>query len=507
MKSKYLFSLVTASVYFLCSCNISKKTTGSPAIADEPKVVKEFRAAWVATVANINWPTKPGLSTDEQKKEAINLLDFLQQHHFNAVILQVRPQCDALYKSDLEPWSYYLTGEQGKAPSPYYDPLEFWIEAAHERGIELHVWLNPYRAHHKDGKEISEYSIVKKHPELVVYLKEGYWWMDPAQQGTRDHSTAVVMDLVKRYNIDGVHFDDYFYPYPSYNGGADFPDSVSWNAYRQSGGKLSRGDWRRNAVNVFIENLYKKIKSEKPYVKFGLSPFGIWRPGYPESIEGFDQYDQLYADAKLWLNKGWIDYFTPQLYWQINRMPQSFPVLLGWWAGENLKNRHLWPGISVGRDTSAKNTNEILSQIMISRGMLPESKGIVHWSISSLTRNPNMAKAILEGPYKKDALVPASSWLDKNVPAAPMVNTVTNEPELLNINWTHIDEKDVFRWVVYHRYNNTWSYNILPGNKKSLSVKKTIGENAQKQVLTAIAVTAIDRTGNESEKHIINVEK
>ena len=209
----------------------------------------------------------------------------------------------------------------------------FGSEAAHDRGLELHVWLNPYRAHHKEGKEISDQSIVKKRPELVVYLKEGYWWLDPAQKGTQDHSTAVVMDLVKRYDIDGVHFDDYFYPYPSYNRNADFPDSASWAAYQQSGGKLSRGDWRREAVNVFIENLYKKIKAEKPYVKFGLSPFGIWRPGYPESISGFDQYDQLYADASLWLNKGWIDYFTPQLYWPINRMAQSFPVLLGWWVG------------------------------------------------------------------------------------------------------------------------------------------------------------------------------
>src|SRR5215831_17418423 len=359
-----------------------------------PHTEREFRAAWVATVANINWPSKPGLTTKEQQDEAIVLLDFLQKNNFNAVILQVRPQCDALYKSDLEPWSYYLTGQQGNAPDPYYDPLEFWVEAAHDRGLELHVWLNPYRAHHKDGKEISDQSVVKKHPNQVVYLAEGYWWLDPAQKETQDLTTAVVMDIVKRYDIDGVHFDDYFYPYPSYNNNADFPDSASWTAYQQNGGKLSRGDWRREAVNTLIERLYKNIKKEKPWVKFGLSPFGIWRPGYPESISGFDQYDQLYADAKLWLNKGWVDYFSPQLYWPINRMPQSFPVLLGWWSGENKMHRHLWPGISVGRDTSAKNVNEILSEVMIARGMLPESEGVVHWSISSLTKNSNMINAI-----------------------------------------------------------------------------------------------------------------
>ncbi|MBL7739405.1 MAG: family 10 glycosylhydrolase [Chitinophagaceae bacterium] len=481
----------------LLSCSTQKKATGESAAAKPPAAMREFRAAWIATVANINWPSKPGLSTEQQKQEAIVLLDFLQTNNFNAAILQVRPQCDALYKSDLEPWSYYLTGQQGKAPEPYYDPLEFWVDEAHNRGIELHVWLNPYRAHHKDGKEVTEHSIVKKRPELAVYLKEGYWWLDPSQQGTQDHSTNVVMDLVNRYDIDGVHFDDYFYPYPSYNLGADFPDSVSWAAYQQSGGKLSRGDWRRNSVNVFIERLYREIKAAKPHVKFGLSPFGMWRPGYPESIAGFDQYDQLYADAKLWLNKGWIDYFTPQLYWPINRISASFPVLLGWWRDENWKKRHLWPGISVGRDTSAKNVNEILSQIMIDRGMLPESKGVVHWSISSLTNNPNMAKGIVNGPYQKQALVPASPWLDKKAPATPIVKT-TPEGDQVKIEWTDTDDPDVFRRVVYYKYGNNWSYVLLNRTDRSYLLNKTRGEGKDRTVLTHVAVTGVDRSGNES---------
>jgi uncharacterized lipoprotein YddW (UPF0748 family) len=498
MPKRFIPAIITSCfILLLGACTPTKKTVVQESAVPAPVAAREFRAAWVATVANINWPSKPGLSTEEQKREAIELLDFLQLHHFNAVVFQVRPQCDALYKSDLEPWSYYLTGQQGKAPDPYYDPLEFWTEAAHDRGLEMHVWLNPYRAHHKDGAAISEQSIVKKHPELVVYLKEGYWWLDPAQQGTQDHSVAVVMDLVKRYDIDGVHFDDYFYPYPSYNGNVDFPDSTSWKAYQQSGGTLSRGDWRRNAVNVFIERLYKNIKAEKPQVKFGLSPFGIWRPGYPSSIQGFDQYDQLYADAKLWLNKGWIDYFTPQLYWPINRIAQSFPVLLGWWAGENKMKRHLWPGISVGRDSSAKNVNEILSQIMISRGMLTESSGIVHWSISSLTKNPNMAKAIIDGPYKKDALVPASPWLDKDAPAQPTV--ITNwQQDQLRISWTHTDKKDVFRWVVYYQYGDSApAYIILNRNDSSVELPRMLPAPSRLS-LQKIAVTAVDRVGNES---------
>jgi uncharacterized lipoprotein YddW (UPF0748 family) len=475
--------------------------------------MKEFRAAWVATVANINWPSRPGLPVDSQKIEAIALLDFLQKHNFNAVILQVRPHADALYKSDLEPWSYYLTGEQGKAPEPYYDPLQFWTDEAHDRGIEMHVWLNPYRAHHpSSGKNISDLSIVKTNPDWVVYLKEGYWWMDPAQKSVQDRTTNVVMDLVRRYDIDGVHFDDYFYPYPSYNLNEDFPDSISWTAYTKSGGKLSRGDWRRKSVNDLIERIYKEIKTTKPHVKFGLSPFGIWRPGYPESIGGFDQYDVLYADAKLWLNKGWIDYFTPQLYWSIRRLTTSFPVLLGWWANENTKQRHLWPGINVGRDTGTRTVDETINQIMITRGMVPESKGVVHWSISSPFRNTNLQTALLTGPYKDGAIVPASPWLDKKAPNAP-VATMTRHGDSLQVRWTHSDETDVFRWVVYYRYNNIWSYQVLNRKDRMLNVKSVIipeppagGRQPTPLTLNRIAVTAVDRTGNESDLKEIEVK-
>lgn len=495
-------------ILLLSSCAATKQA-GPVLDVRFPKASAEFRAAWVATVANINWPSKPGLSTGKQQEEAIALLDFLKENNFNAVIFQVRPQADALYKSDLEPWSYFLTGEVGKAPSPYYDPLEFWIKAAHERGLELHVWLNPYRSHHKSAGPLSEKSIVKTRPGLSVYLKEGYWWLDPSKKETQEHTTAVVMDIVRRYDIDGVHFDDYFYPYPSYNLNEDFPDDESWGAYQDNGGKLNRADWRRESVNILIENLYKKIKEEKKYVKFGLSPFGIWRPGYPESVAGFDQYDQLYADARLWLNKGWIDYFTPQLYWEINRITQSFPVLLGWWSGENLMNRHLWPGISVNKGGGDKNNDEIVNEIMISRGMLPKSKGIVHWSISSLTKNDSLTKAIFNGPYKKPALVPASPWLDNKAPEPPVVKAVFNK-ENVNLSWSHPDEKDVFRWVVYYQYGDNWDYKILNYNDRSIDIARNLiapggkGQTASGDIVTKtipirrIEVSAVDRTGNES---------
>ncbi len=495
-------------------CSTTKTAvTGDPS-GRTPGAEREFRAAWVATVANINWPSKPGLSVEEQKSEAIALLDLLYKNNFNAVVFQVRPHCDAMYKSDIEPWSYYLTGEEGKAPDPYYDPLQFWIDEAHARGIELHAWLNPYRAHHPAAGAVADVSIVRKRPDLVLKLEvENYWWMDPALKGTQDHSYSVVMDLVRRYDLDGIHFDDYFYPYPDYNNFKDFPDDKSWQAYQAGGGKLSRSDWRREAVNVFIERLYKGIKAEKPWVKFGLSPFGIWQPYNPPAIGGgFNQHETLYADAKLWLNKGWIDYYSPQLYWPVNQIAQSYPVLLGWWNDQNLKGRHLWPGISIGLQPVSRAADETVNQIMITRGLLPESPGVIHWSIGPLVNSPELVKAVAEGPYRRKALVPPSPWLDKSAPAPPVVTKVA-EKDALRISWSHPDPADVGRWVVYFKYGLQWNQNIH-GNTVSSDLipaftvnrvflgrtdpEKVTGVEQALIRLDSIAMSAVDRFGNES---------
>jgi len=497
LKKTLTLLLMAGMTLWMGSCGGMKRIAATDVVVPESQsAMREFRAAWVATVANINWPSRPGLSTEDQKKEAIVLLDFLRDHHFNAVIFQVRPQADALYDSQLEPWSYYLTGKQGVAPNPYYDPLEFWVDEAHKRGLELHVWLNPYRAHHTTGSDVTEHSIVKKMPESVVFLEQGYWWFDPSLQSTQDHSAAVVRDLVRRYDIDGVHFDDYFYPYESYNNGKDFPDDKSWEAYQRSGGQLSRGDWRRESVNKFIERVYREIKAEKKHVKFGLSPFGIWRPGYPESIQGLDQYNSLYADAKLWLNKGWIDYFTPQLYWPISKIEQSFPVLLGWWQSENHLGRHLWPGMSVARGGDEANLTEVTNQIMITRGMVPQSKGAVHWSISSLTRNPRLPEGLIKGPYKNQALVPASPWLSTSHPAAPRISESRTRTHV-NLKWTHSRMQDISNWVVYTQYGDRWNYQILPKTQQTLEVPLQL--TAEGNGLQAVRVVAVDRFGNESK--------
>lgn len=501
MQHIFRFSLIAFFIF------LSLQSFSQPPVAGPINAEREFRAAWVATVANINWPSKPGLPVDSQKKEAIALLDFLKAHHFNAVIFQVRPQADALYQSSLEPWSYYLTGTQGKAPEPFYDPLQFWIDEAHNRGLELHVWLNPYRSHHKVGGPVTDSSIVKRKSHLNVFLKDGFWWFDPSLKETKEHSTAVVMDIVKRYDIDGVHFDDYFYPYREYNKGEDFPDSTSYAAYKAKGGKLSRGDWRRDAVNSFISNLYQQIKKTKKHVKFGLSPFGMWRPGYPEGICCFDQYDVLYADAKLWLNKGWIDYFSPQLYWPIARQNTSFPLLLGWWRDENTLGRHLWPGINVG-DSSARNVTEIMNQIMVDRGILPKSKGVIHWSIGQVYRNPNMQKALMAGPYKANALVPTTPWLDKVPPVAPRtVTSAKNGDTTLQISWTHAAESDVFRWVVYYSYGNNKRYTILNRADRSFTIAESIpGPNGTRIPVQDVAVAAVDRMGNESKRKALSMQ-
>jgi len=496
---------VFLALLLVAACATGRSTMDSGPRPRPPRAEREFRAAWVATVANINWPSEPGLPPEAQRREAVELLDLLQRLNFNAVILQVRAEADAFYESALEPWSYYLTGEQGKAPDPAYDPLEFWIEAAHDRGLELHAWLNPYRAHHPEGGPVTESSLVRTRPELVVALKDGYWWMDPALEETREHSLAVVTDLVRRYDLDGIHFDDYFYPYPEYNGGEDFPDGASWAAYLQDGGKLSRGDWRRQAVNRFIRDVQRAVRREKPWVKFGISPFGIWRPGHPESIRGFDQYDQLYADARLWLREGWVDYWTPQLYWPIGQIPQSYPVLLGWWAEQNTRDRHLWPGINVGRVRGAAGAVETVNQVMITRGMLPEDPGTVHWSIGSLVRSDTLATALLQGPYARQALVPASRWMDARAPAPPSVAAEWAGANLL-VGWAHPDPDDVFCWVVYYRVGDAWSWRILPRQARQATLAlppdttaaagaEPIGDAAR---IVEVAVSAADRVGNES---------
>jgi uncharacterized lipoprotein YddW (UPF0748 family) len=366
----------------------------------------EFRGVWVATVGNIDWPSKKGLSAEQQQAELKAILDKCVEIKLNAVIFQVRPMADALYKSDLEPWSVFLTGTSGKDPG--YDPLEFAVREAHARGLELHAWFNPYRAAVPGATNVSESHVIKARPDIAKPYGK-HFWMNPTHKDVQDKSLKVILDVVRRYDIDGIHIDDYFYPYKEKDAAGKiipFPDDDTWAEYQKSGGTLSRDDWRRAAVNSFIERMYMETKALKPWVKVGISPFGIWRPGNPEGIKGFDQYGELYADAKLWLNRGWVDYWTPQLYWAIDKKEQSFPVLLKWWVGENTQHRHVWPGLGTYRHSP----KEIVEQIKLTR-QLSDPPGHVHFSMKTLMRNRDGILDALKEVYKEPATVPTSTWL------------------------------------------------------------------------------------------------
>lgn len=450
---------------------------------------REFRAVWVATVANIDWPSKPGLDVATQQSQARAILDRALACGLNAVVFQVRPQADALYASTLEPWSAFLTGQQGRAPAPFYDPLKFWIDEAHARGLELHAWFNPYRAWHPacPGEPSAE-SIVRARPDCVVTLgREGYRWMNPARDDVRAHSLAVVRDVVERYEVDGIHFDDYFYPYPSYNDDKDFPDADSYDTYRRAGGKLSLHDFRRDAVNRFVKDVYACVQHAERRVRFGISPFGIWRPGHPRGIEGFDQYDRLFADPRRWLQDGDIDYLAPQLYWPIARGPQSFPVLLGWWQQQNPHERCIWPGISLRNPKEAAGARETVAQILVARGMLGERGGICIFSMKSLM-NPScvVASALQEGPYREPALVPVMPWIEMPPVPKPMVSIEKRDGSVI-ATWT-IVRGSAARFVVYEH--------TAKGVRQHI-----VGPNATRHVVAEgvdqLAVTAVDRLGNE----------
>lgn len=317
----------------------------------------EIRGVWIATVNNIDWPSRRDLTAEQQQAELIALFDRAASLGLNAAFLQVRPAADAIYDSPASPWSEYLTGTMGNAPQPAYDPLAFAVDEAHRRGLQLHAWFNPFRARHSTAtSSIATTHIAARRPELVrEYGKQ--LWLDPGDPEARREVIDAVCDAVRRYGIDGVHMDDYFYPYPENDAAGKeipFPDDATWQRYRAGGGRLSRGDWRRDNINTFVRELYTRVKAIRPGVVVGMSPFGIWRPGHPAQIKGFDAYDKLYADARLWLRRGWVDYVAPQLYWPIDRREQSFPVLLQWWLRQDWRRRGVVVGISVNRVASGR---------------------------------------------------------------------------------------------------------------------------------------------------------
>ena len=453
---------------------------------------REFRGAWIATVANIDWPTEQGLSMQAQQDELTAMLDGLAATGFNAVVMQVRTAADAFYASGLEPWSEFLTGRQGRDPG--YDPLAFAVEQAHARGLELHAWFNPYRAGHpsEDGPRTAGH-VSRTMPEAVVRYGD-YLWLDPGHPEATAHSLAVILDVVARYDVDAVHLDDYFYPYPV--AGRDFPDGASYRRAQDAGETLSRADWRRQNVDRFIETLYRQVKAAKPHVKVGISPFGIWRPGHPEGITGMDAYTTLYADARRWQQEGWLDYLAPQLYWAMDSRRQSFPRLLDWWADQNTAGRHLWPGLFDSRilpDVGGYTPREIVDQTAHVRGH-SVATGVIHYSAKALAERWRLGPLLAADLYAEPALVPASPWLDEQPPPVP---TATLPPGGRTVAFSPaLGSEPVRRWIVREELGGTWTWRLLPETERTA----VLGVGA-----TRVAVAAVDRAGNEGPAVLLDV--
>ncbi|MGH7464728.1 MAG: glycoside hydrolase family 10 protein, partial [Longimicrobiales bacterium] len=462
-----------------------------------PSVAREFRGVWVATVHNMDWPSRRNLTTAQAQQELIRILDAARDLGLNAVILQVRPAADALYESSLEPWSDYVTGEQGRAPDPYWDPLAFAVEEAHARGLELHAWFNPFRAGFVSKKAPPAAShVIRRRPDLVRRYGTHYW-LDPAEPDARKQALDVISDVVRRYDIDAVHLDDYFYPYQERDARGrliQFPDDGPWRRYGMQTG-LSRADWRRANIDAFVEQLYGTVRGIKPHVRVGISPFGIWRPGHPGSVRGLDSYTELYADSRKWLANGWADYYAPQLYWKTYAPQQDYATLLKWWSDQNRHGRHIWAGNipnSISGGQRGWRASEILEQIRLTREQ-PGATGNIHFSAASLLRNPDgLGDAFRTSIYAEPALVPATPWLSPGRLMAPELSIEQRARTSTTTVRLAAGAAPPATWILHARWGAMWRTQLVPGNARDLVVEWRNGAPAE-----VIAVSAVDRAGVE----------
>jgi len=377
----------------------------------QPQVTKpEFRGVWIATVDNIDWPSKPVINSEVQKTEFIRLLEMHKQNKMNALIVQVRPATDAFYPSPLEPWSQWLTGIQGQPPIPYYDPLAFMITETHKRGMEFHAWMNPYRAvYNINSSSIAATHVTRVHPRWFLnYGDQTYF--DPGNKEVQNYVTQVVRDVISRYPVDAIHFDDYFYPYRI--AGEEFPDDET---YRQHGKGLSKDDWRRSNVDSIIVMLGRAIRQVNNKCQFGISPFGVWRNADKDPVNGSNtkagqtNYDDLYADILLWLRKGWIDYVAPQLYWEFSHKAAPFETLIDWWSSHTYgKNCFIGLGIYKGGSNDAwKDKSQLPRQIQKIRAT-PNIQGMIFFSSKSFDKNPNgWSDSLRLNYFQQSAPIPA----------------------------------------------------------------------------------------------------
>lgn len=485
--------------------------------AQNPSPKREFRAVWIATVINIDFPTSKNMPTEAQQKQFRDILNEHEKSGMNAVMVQIRPTADAFYESEKELWSEWLTGQAGTAPNPYYDPLEFMIREAHRRGMEFHAWLNPYRAYY-GGQQ------APMHPEHLV-LRKPDWFVkygtqtvfNPGLPEVRHHINEVVQDIVKRYDVDGIHFDDYFYPYQIK--GVEFEDEKTFKKY--AGGFQDKADWRRNNVNVLIETLHEQIKKNKPHVKFGVSPFGVWRNSDVDSLGSPTKatlacYDNVYADVRLWLAKGWIDYVSPQIYFNIGHKLVDYEKTALWWAN-NCFGKHLYIGQApyrLDKLDSVWTKSEIPKQIVMNR-QNPNILGSIYFSSKSLTKNyGNLQDSLRKKFYRYPALVPKMAWKDNISPNQPQNLEVYQVPKGMILMWEapeKANDNEIASYYVVYRFDENEEINIentskilaIHREKKHIFVDKsaTSGKNY------AYAITAVDRLHNESTPISVRVIK
>jgi uncharacterized lipoprotein YddW (UPF0748 family) len=496
-------------VIVLITCfNLHAQSPEIPANNIAPK--REFRGAWVATVANIDWPSTPRLTTDKQQKELIDILEFDRKTGINAVMFQVRPAADAFYFKSHEPWSKWLTGQQGKAPDPVYDPLELAIKEAHKRAIELHAWFNPYRAT-LDGNfaSLSPQHITRIKPEWFM-IYGGIKIFNPGIPEVRDYILEVILNVVDNYDIDGVHMDDYFYPYSI--AGQKINDA---DAFKKYGGSFTNiDDWRRDNVNQLIKMLGDSIHKHKPAMKFGISPFGIWanKSQNPEGSDthGGDSYYELYADSRKWIKEGWIDYINPQLYWTFKYRLAAFENLLDWWSN-NTYGRHLYIGQAAYRvneigSPGFKMPSQIPDQIKYLRAN-PRVQGSIYFSQKSLINNPlGVGDSLRKTYYNHPALPPVMLWLDSIPPNQPQQLLAAATPGKVTLKWTAPlpakDKEAVYGYVIYRftgdeKVDVGRAENILSIRYNTEQVVEDKTTEPNKKYI--YVVTAIDRLKNESE--------
>jgi uncharacterized lipoprotein YddW (UPF0748 family) len=380
----------------VASAACSNATTGvmekrpvTPVDTGPPEIAREMRGLWIATVGNIDWPSHAGLTADPQRAELIDIMNRAASTGLNAIVFHVRPAADAVYQSSIEPWGEMLTGTQGQDPG--YDPLAFAIQEAHARGLELHSWINPFRAGNtSDTAKLASTHLFNTRRDLVRVYGSNIW-LDPGEPDVQDRSMLAVLDIVRRYDIDAIHADDYFYPYVENDAAGRaiaFPDSATYAKY---GGALAKDDWRRANIDRFVERMYREVHAVKPTIKVGISPFGIWRPGNPPSVQGLDAFATIYADSRKWLQQGWVDYLAPQLYWSISAPQQSYPALLDWWIQQSTQGRHVWPGLAAYRvdngTSSAYSLSEIPDEIRLTRLRTRGTGELLYNTTSTLKHN------------------------------------------------------------------------------------------------------------------------